>query len=139
MRRFETGPESDVFCGAHAGYERLPAPVTPVRTIVLDHRSHALTITDAFEGAGRHRFEVPLHLAPGVTVSGKDASRLVLRAGSRAFWLDWEPAGSWSLTVGEGRVSPSYGVAVATVRLAFTREGGLLPGLTLRIAPADRP
>jgi uncharacterized heparinase superfamily protein len=139
VRRFETGPEEDRFCGAHAGYRRLTAPVTPVRTIVLDHRTHALTISDTFEGAGRHRIEIPLHLAPGVTVSETGASRLVLRAGSRAFWLEWEPAGSWSLTVGEGRVSPSYGVAVATVRLAFAREGGLVPGLTLRIAPAGIP
>ena len=64
VRRFETGAEADLFCGAHAGYERLPAPVTPVRTIVLDHRTHALTITDAFEGTGLHRIEIPLHLAP---------------------------------------------------------------------------
>ena len=73
VRRFETGTETDIFCGAHAGYGRLPAPVTPVRTIVLDHRSHALTITDAFEGAGRHRIEIPLHLAPGVTASEEGA------------------------------------------------------------------
>ena len=113
--------------------------MTPVRTIVLDHRTHALTVTDAFEGSGRHRIEIPLHLAPGVTASEAGAGRLVLRRGSRAFGLAWEPAGSWSLTVGEGRVSPSYGVAVRTVRLAFSREGTLEPGLTIRIAPADQP
>ncbi len=106
---------------------------------MLDHRSHALTITDAFEGSGRHRIEVPLHLAPGVTASAAGAGRLVLRSGNRVFGLDWDPAGSWALTIGEGRVSPSYGVAVRTVRLVFSREGALTPGLTIRIAPADRP
>jgi len=138
VRWFETGSEEDRFCGAHSGYERLPAPVTPVRTIVLDHRRHALTITDAFEGAGRHRIEIPLHLAPGVTASEESASRLVLRAGGRAFWLDWEPAGSWSLTIGEGRVSPSYGILRRCVRLLWTREGGPAPALAVRLAPALR-
>jgi uncharacterized heparinase superfamily protein len=138
VRRFETGPEEDRFQGAHAGYRRLAAPVTPVRTIVLDHRRHALTIADTFEGAGRHRFEIPLHLAPGVSVCEEGAGRLALRSGQGAFRLDWGPPGPWSLTVGEGRVSPSYGVAVPVVRLAFTREGALHPGLTIRIAPADR-
>jgi uncharacterized heparinase superfamily protein len=139
VRRFETSTQADVFCGAHAGYERLPSPVTPVRTIVLDHRSHALTIADAFEGAGHHRIEIPLHLAPEVTASEAGAGRLVLRRGTRVFALTWEPAGPWSLTIGEGRVSPSYGVAVATVRLVFSRGGGLEPGLTIHIAPADEP
>jgi len=106
---------------------------------VLDHRRHALTVTDAFEGSGRHRIEIPLHLAPGVTASEAGAGRLVLRSGRRVFGLDWEPAGSWALTIGEGRVSPSYGVAVRTVRLAFSREGALLPGFTIRIAPLDHP
>jgi len=139
VRRFEAGPEEDLFCGAHAGYERLPAPVTPVRTIALDHRRHALTVTDAFEGSGRHRIEIPLHLAPGVTASEAGPGRLVLHSGRRVFGLDWEPAGSWGLTIGEGRVSRSYGVAVSTVRLAFSREGALEPGFTIRIAPLDHP
>jgi hypothetical protein len=139
VRLFETGAEEDVFCGAHAGYRRLPEPVTPVRTIVLDHRRHALTIADAFEGSGRHRIEIPLHLAPGVTVSEAGAGRLVLRSGDQLFALHWEPAGSWGLTIGEGRVSPSYGVAVKNARLVFSREGGLEPGLRVHIAPADEP
>ena len=74
-----------------------------------------------------------------MTVSEEGAGRLVLHRGDRVFALDWEPAGSWALTIGEGRVSPSYGVAVRTVRLAWTREGALLPGLTVRIAPLDHP
>ena len=45
--------------GSHAGYERLSKPVTPVRTLVLDHRRHRLRVQDAFEGTGRHRIEIP--------------------------------------------------------------------------------
>jgi uncharacterized heparinase superfamily protein len=138
VRLFEMGPEEDRLQGAHAGYRHLPAPVIPVRTIVLDHRRHALAVADSFEGSGRHLFEIPLHLAPGVTAAEGGPGRLVLRARGRAFRLDWEPAGAWRLEVGQGRVSPSYGVAVAVVRLAFTREGGLEPGLAIRIAPVAR-
>jgi uncharacterized heparinase superfamily protein len=136
VRGFETGSEEDRFHGAHAGYERLPAPVTPVRTIVLDHRRHALTITDAFEGSGRHRIEIPLHLAPGVGTRDRSSGQLVLEVRGRRFLLEWSPADSWPLEIGEGRVSPSYGVVVPVVRLLFSREGTLDPPLRVRITPA---
>ena len=136
LRRFEAGEEADVFCGAHAGYQRLPAPVTPVRTMVLDHRKHALTITDAFEGSGRHRIEIPLHLAPGVGTGERSAGRVVLEARGRRFFLEWGPIDFWALEIGEGRVSPSYGVAVPVVRLLFAREGTLDPPLRVCLTPA---
>ncbi len=135
VRSFETGPETDTFCGAHAGYERLIPPVTPVRTIVLDRRAHRLLVRDAFEGSGRHRIEIPLHLAPGVAATEAAPGRVVLQARGRRFSLEWGPAGTWSLAIGEGRVSPSYGVAFPCVRLAWTREGSLQPGLDVHIAP----
>jgi len=135
VRRFEANGDADVFCGAHAGYERLPAPVTPVRTIVLEHRRHALTVTDAFEGSGRHRIEIPVHLAPGVGTGKRASGQLVLEARGRRFLLEWGPADSWSLEIGEGRVSPSYGVVVPVVRLLFSREGTLDPPLSVCIAP----
>ena len=138
VRRFETGAEADIFCGAHAGYERLPEPVTPVRTIVLDHRSHALTITDAFEGAGHHRIEIPLHLAPGVEAMGLAPGHLSLQARGRRFSIEWSPPAAWTLTIGRGRVSPSYGVELCSVRLLWTRVGDPAPALTVRIAPDDR-
>ena len=139
LRAFEPGPEQDRFSGAHAGYRRLAEPVTPVRTIVLDHRRHSLMVSDAFEGSGHHRIEVPLHLAPGVEVAERAAGVVVLRAGARRFTLEWSPTEAWSLDVGPGRVSPSYGVAVPIVRLAWTREGLLEPALTVCIAPERAP
>jgi uncharacterized heparinase superfamily protein len=134
-RRFETGEARDIFVGAHAGYRRLPGPVTPVRTIELDRRRHALRIEDAFEGRGRHRIEVPLHLAPGVSAEVEAPGTLLLKAGDRRFRLDWSPTDAWDLEVGKGRVSPSYGVALPCVRLAWRREGELHVGLSVRIAP----
>ncbi len=136
LRRFDAGDTTDTFCGAHAGYRRLPEPVTPVRTIVLDHGSHALAVTDAFEGSGRHRVAIPLHLAPGVEVGERSAGRAVLEAQGRRFLLEWGSTDSWTLEIGEGRVSPSYGVAVPVVRLLFAREGTLDRPLRLQIRPA---
>lgn len=135
LRRFETGEARDIFVGSHAGYRRLPCPVTPVRTIELDRRTHALRVEDAFEGRGRHRIEVPLHLAPGVSAEEEGPGNLLLTAGGRRFRLDWSPAEPWDLEVGQGRVSPSYGVALPCVRLAWRREGELHVGLSVRIAP----
>jgi hypothetical protein len=132
------GPDADTFCGSHSGYERLSEPVTPVRRLCLDHQHHRLQVHDAFEGVGRHRIEIPLHLAPRVAASERTRGRVLLRAGSRSFSLDWGPTDAWTLTIGQGRVSPSYGVAVSTVRLVWAREGMLETALTVRIAPGDK-
>jgi uncharacterized heparinase superfamily protein len=133
---FERGRERDRFTGSHTGYARLAQPVTPVRTIELDHVRHSLTVHDAFEGSGRHRFEVPLHLGPGVAAAVRAPGAVELLAGGRGFELAWEPAEAWALELGAGRVAPSYGVALPVVRLLFTREGLAESPLTVRIAPA---
>jgi hypothetical protein len=135
LRRFETGAGADTFCGSHAGYRRLAQQVTPVRTIVLDHERHTLTIQDAFEGDGRHRITIPLHLAPGVAVRREDRGLLFLETETRRFTLSWNPSGAWALEVGEGRVSPSYGIALPVVRLTWSREGPLDQTLTVRMGP----
>ncbi len=134
-RGFEPGPARDRFVGSHTGYRRLSPPVSPVRTFELEHASHALTVTDAFEGDGRHRLEVPLHLAPGVRASVRVPGALELEARGRRFRLGWGPTDVWRLELGTGRVSPSYGVTLSVVRLVFTREGDLAPALCVRIAP----
>jgi hypothetical protein len=134
---FEIGPERDRFTGSHTGYSRLSQPVKPVRTIELDHARHQLLVQDVFEGLGRHLFEVPLHLAPGVLASLRAPGVVGLSAGDRRFELTWQPAEAWVLEIGAGRVAPSYGVALDTVRLLWRRDGPAEPGLTVRILPAS--
>jgi uncharacterized heparinase superfamily protein len=134
LRGFEIGRERDRFSGSHTGYARLARPVVPVRTIELEHETHALTVHDSFEGEGPHRIEVPLHLAPGVSAAVRAAGALDLSAAGRRFTLEWAPVASWALEIGAGRVSPSYGVALPVVRLVFARDGDLEPGLSIRIA-----
>jgi len=141
IRRWEPGATHDQFQGTHSGYMKLANPVRPVRTIVLDHTRHALLLHDGFEGSGDHAFEIPIHLAPGVSAHADSANRMRLSVPdnsgkSREFILQWSPVADWTLHVEAGRCSPSYGVAVPIVRLAFRREGTPRP-LTVVLTPAE--
>lgn len=136
-RSFETTEMRDRFVGAHRGYERLDPPVIPVRTITLEHAAHVLEIRDAFEGAGHHRIQIPLHLAIGVEAVERSPGLVSLRAGARCFHVEWQPVEAWSLEIGKGRVSPSYGVAVPIVRLLWSRGGAVDLPLVVRLAPAE--
>ncbi len=91
-----------------------------MRTLVLNHEQHSLTITDHFTGAGVHIVTIPLHLAPGVEARERHAGELVLSCErTRNFSLLWSSSDEWELTIGQGRVSPSYGVVVPVVRLLW--------------------
>jgi hypothetical protein len=119
------------FQGAHSGYRRLPQPMTPVRTIELDCERHRLVVLDEFEGDGEHEVEIPLQLAPGVTAVEASPGVVTLSPG---FILSWEALADWTLAIGTGWVSPSYGVKVEAPRLMWTRQGPLRP-LRVEIAP----
>jgi uncharacterized heparinase superfamily protein len=131
IRRWVVGRDADVLVAAHSGFQRLARPVAPVRTFVLDKNNHKLVVRDDFEGGDAHAAEVPLHLAPGVEVVGAGRGQAQLRAGSELFALEWLEAEHWALRVGRGRFSPSYGVYVPIVRLAFRANS--LSTLTLLI------
>lgn len=133
VTRFETSAGRDVFEGSHSGYKRLSDPVSVSRSIILHHAESRLEIRDAFEGNGEHTLSIPLHLALGVTVM-RESDDIVLQAGDKRFTVAWSDPADWSLDVGEGRVSPTYGVAERIVRLAWSRRGPLRP-LTVVIAP----
>ena len=124
---------------SHTGYERLASPVTPVRTLTLCHATHDLRIQDVFEGTGEHLIEVPLHLALGVTVVEGSGGRVVLGARDRTFAVTWSPADEWTLEITDGRVSPSYGVALP-IRVLRWRRRGPLVALTVNVSPeSHRP
>jgi uncharacterized heparinase superfamily protein len=133
VRRWQPGAASDVFEGAHTGYRRLTPAVTPVRTLTLDHERHSLFVRDAFEGEGEHRFEVPLHLAPGVSARIISPGVLSLHSGARIFTLAWGPPDAWALAIEAARVSRSYGVVEPTQRLVWRRTGPTGIALLLHI------
>jgi hypothetical protein len=125
IRAWETGADRDLLTVAHSGYRRLATPVTPVRTFVLEHDLHALTIKDEFEGTGEHRLEIPMHLAPG-TSAEKTATGATMNAGNRSFRLEVDSPG-WELSIEPTEVSPSYGIRQAALKLVWRRSGPLHP------------
>jgi uncharacterized heparinase superfamily protein len=135
VTRWEAGSGQDVFEGTHSGYLRLPSPVSPVRTLVLDHERHSLTIADHIAGAGAHVVTIPLHLAPGVEARSETTGRLVLTANGKEFLLLWSSSTEWELTVGQARVSPSYGVVVTVVRLLWRLAASLPATLNVSLMP----
>jgi hypothetical protein len=64
VTRFDCGPSYDVFEGFHTGYRRLGQPVTHRRTIVFGKAPLAMLVIDRLEGAGEHRVDSRLRLAP---------------------------------------------------------------------------
>jgi Heparinase II/III-like protein/Heparinase II/III N-terminus len=111
--------DSMQFNGSHDGYARLNGAPRPHRTIILRPAAHKLTVRDTFAGRGVHRIEIPLHLAPGVAVRPNGGGRMVLTTGRAEFCVDWSAGGSWTVTIEETSISPSYGVAIASVRIVW--------------------
>ncbi|GAB5429121.1 MAG: hypothetical protein Devi2KO_25800 [Devosia indica] len=130
------GAEQDVLEASHAGYERLEAPVRVRRRLTLEHATHRLSIEDEFisSAAAPHTVDVPLLLAPDVTVDISVAGSIRLGAGGKVFVVTWSDPADWAVTVEEARVSPSYGVAVPSQRLVWRRSGALRP-LRVTLAP----
>jgi uncharacterized heparinase superfamily protein len=135
VRHWEPGRERDVFVGSHTGYERLDGAVRPTRTIVLDHQTHALSISDEIGGAGTHDVTIPLHLAPGVEARQDAPGRVMLVCAGREFMLDWSDPGEWACAIEAARVSPSYGVVRPVARVVWRRSGALPARLQVRLAP----
>lgn len=137
VRRWETGEQLDIFCGAHSGYRRLKGSLTPVRTIVLDHRHRALLIHDKFEGDGLHTITIPIHLAPGVVVRHVSAGHIILGTSQKKFSLSWIGAPEWEFRKDKGRVSPSYGLSLQITRLCWQRKGPLDSPFAVCILPEE--
>lgn len=126
----------EIFRGSHSGFRRLHAPVTPVRTIILDHKMHGLIIHDRFIGDGKNMITIPLHLDSVVSVSHISEGGLTLKVNDNAFDLFWLDTENWVLSEQEGRVSPCYGVALKTTRLVWQRREKNEAGLLICILPA---
>lgn len=133
---WQEGEQLDVFRGSHSGYERLPSPVRPIRTVVLDRSRHAVMIKDVFVGAGRHNIAVPYHLAPEVAIEREEQGSIVVRAMDRRYILAWRSPADWKVTTEASWVSPSYGIKAPARRIVFTRRGPLA-ALEVFIAPEE--
>lgn len=133
VRKWRLGNHVDVFVGSHQGYRRLTAPVTPVRSIVLDKTLGALLVSDAFEGSGAHQVSIPLHLHPGVQVR-IEGSYVELTAEGKRFGLVFRGTG-WTVYLEPARYSPSYGLEILTSRLIW-RTNSIAHPLTILLGGA---
>jgi hypothetical protein len=110
--------------------------VVTERSIVLEHNLHGLLVHDRFEGAGEHCISIPWHLSRSVEVEHLHERALHVKAEGRAFVLAWDAPATWKLQVGQGWVSPSYGVKHPIIRLEFVRTGLLSP-LSVILIPEE--
>jgi hypothetical protein len=107
-----SGDRTDCFRGGHRGYERLSPPVSHTRLIVADRNQPCVLVQDWISGEGRHDLVWRFHIDPSVRAD-IDGDDVRLANGNRIVWLMPVASGTeLSLSLGEGWVSPSYGVKV---------------------------
>lgn len=110
-----------VFEGAHSGYRRLSQPIVPTRRISLRRDGIRLTITDSFEGSGRHEIRIPLQLARGWSIQELLETTAVFKHVSGCdLRITWEGTPAWRTTLRQGRIAPSYGVSIPVPRLEWS-------------------
>ncbi|HYR76914.1 MAG TPA: alginate lyase family protein [Pyrinomonadaceae bacterium] len=63
---WESGPGKDVVIAEHAGYERLPQPVTHRRTVTFYKSQRLWLVADDITGQGEHELAFRFHVAPGL-------------------------------------------------------------------------
>lgn len=106
---FHQEPGRDRFRGSHAGYLRLPSPVSVTREVALASGTALVAVADTLDGAGSHLIEWRFPLDPDVQaeILGQDVR---FGHGGRERWLlpVGPLPGEWSLE--PGWVSASYGV-----------------------------
>ena len=64
--RWESNLETDLVVAEHAGYQRLPQPVTHRRTVQFEKRQRFWRVADTLSGAGTHDLAFRFHFAPGL-------------------------------------------------------------------------
>jgi hypothetical protein len=121
---------------SHSGYQRLSAPVTPVRTIILDTSTDRLAIIDQFDGSTDHSAQVRLVLAPGIDVEELEPGTWKLSTTNKEFLLVTPTGTGWKMGLEEAYVSPSYGVKHPTKAIVIGSSGPL-ELLALGLLPRD--
>lgn len=135
IHHWETSTKSDRLTASHSGYQRLPSPVTPERTVIFDKVEDRLAIIDQFEGASAHDIQVRYTLAPQVTIKNVAIDQWQLSSDAGDFLLTSTGGSEWGLHIEDAGFSPSYGVKQPTKAIVFTSLGALTP-LALGLMPA---
>ena len=114
------GQHFDLFAGSHDGY----SPLIHQRWIFYRNPDFWL-VRDLVKGAGKHRYDIHWHFAPG-TVQGKGTGRVFVPAAGSSGLAVMAAASGWEVKLSEGKWSPAYGQTEPAPILQFSREA-LLP------------
>jgi uncharacterized heparinase superfamily protein len=119
------GEAWDRLRAGHRGYERLPSPVSHVRTFLSSREAALVLVRDRLAGAGDHRLVWRFHLDPDLDAS-IDGDRVRLAGPEGAVWLALlqRPAGL-RLRLARGWVSPRYGVKRETTVVVAEHAGAV--------------
>jgi hypothetical protein len=66
---WQSDRETDLVVAEHAGYQRLPQPVTHRRTVQFDKQKRFWRVEDTLSGVGTHDLAFRFHFAPGLEIS----------------------------------------------------------------------
>ena len=136
LHRWQVGKDLDCFDGEHTGYTRLPEPVIHRRQIWFDKRQGIWAVRDFLLGEGTHSVRGFLHLAPlSVTVESSAPWVVRLAGAESGLVIVWSPEPALSVTVGEGWLSPRYGVVQAAPVVTYHTRGRLPVVITFALAP----
>jgi uncharacterized heparinase superfamily protein len=127
VRMWHCSETHDLVVASHAGYRRLLSPVTPVRTVVLEHTSGMLVVHDAFEGTAPHDVRVPFHLGPGIQPVKAAAGTWLLQDGHEPVRLLFDETDGWEANIEASWFAPAYGTLIDTHCLVLRRTGPLRP------------
>lgn len=112
---------------SHSGYQRLPAAVTPVRTIIFDTSADRLAIIDQFHGSAEHTAKTRFTLATDVDIQELDTNAWRLVSGQSKFLMVLPANSEWAMDHEEVYVSPSYAIKNATKAMIFSSPTPLTP------------
>jgi hypothetical protein len=116
---------ADSFSGSHNGYERLTYPVTHTRECVLDREHPRVLVRDSLTGTGWRQLTWRFHLDPAIAPEHHGGT-VRLSNGVQTVWLMLQqPAPEMQFDIGDGWVSPSYGVRVPTKVLVWRARTAL--------------
>jgi len=141
VRRWETAPDYDLLDAEHAGYQRLPEPVTHRRQILFDKQSGLWLVRDIVTGQGTHRLDWYFHFAPLPVTTDETKPSAVRATASDGASLLLIPLSepSLHLTIEEGWVSYRYGSRQrAPVARYAARQVTLPVIITFALIPAPR-
>lgn len=119
-----------VAVAAHDGYSYILG--APVHRRKWSLESNALTVTDRIEGWGRHRIDLFLHFAPGISVHNEASGILLLEDETGKYLARLTTEGGEAETI-PSSWHPEFGRAIQTQCLKLSAEENLPHAFSVRV------